>query len=356
MASTSWIRQSCMDLTFSPEEAMLLETAGKLAARLDSRIEQADERGWRRIQEAGWCGLRERDAVGQPAASALHLGLIAETFGATLVGQPFLGATLGSELLALAGADGSMLAEAFAGDRVIVPLLDRQLSGLARTDGSTGSAEWIAWDAAVATEGAHLASRADGDLDAVLVDLGSTDVVHGADGSRALRRLSAGHIGGTAVGTVSSDDCDRWLAFALSLVACELVGVMSAALRLCVDHAIGRFQFGRPIASFQAVQHMCAEQAVTIEAARSISYLAAWGVDELPTAEALLGARVAKVYAGQAALRVTETGIQVHGGMGMTWECDAHRFLRRALLGGESFGGDTAHLTQIARSRIGPSG
>ena len=134
------------------------------------------------------------------------------------------------------------------------------------------------------------------------------------------------------VGTLSPDGYERWTALALTALTADLVGTMQGALSLATRYAGQREQFGAPIGSFQAVAHLCAEQAVS-RGARSAMFYAAWCTDESP-AEALDAARVAKAYAAEVARAVTEAAIQVHGGIGMTWECLAHLYLRRALLTG----------------------
>jgi alkylation response protein AidB-like acyl-CoA dehydrogenase len=112
-------------------------------------------------------------------------------------------------------------------------------------------------------------------------------------------------------------------------------------------------QFGRPIGSFQAVQQLCADQHVTIESARSITWQAAWAVDALDPAEALGLARVAKAWCAAAARPVCEAAIQVWGGLGITWECEAHRYLRRALVDRALLGDERTHLAAIAPAPTG---
>jgi alkylation response protein AidB-like acyl-CoA dehydrogenase len=138
-------------------------------------------------------------------------------------------------------------------------------------------------------------------------------------------------------------------------VCADLVGTCSGALEAAVTHAGSRHQFGHPIGSFQAVQHLCADQLVSVEAARSIMWHAAWAVDALVPAEALALARIAKAYCSEMARTVCEAAIQVWGGLGMTWECSAHRSLRRALLDRQLFGDERVHLAAIAADRLGPA-
>ena len=114
---------------------------------------------------------------------------------------------------------------------------------------------------------------------------------------------------------------------------------MRGAVDLAVDYAADRHQYGAAIGSFQAVQHLLADAFVAMEGSRSVALHAAWAVDALPAADALAAAAVAKAYCARAARDVCETAIQVHGGIGNTWECLAHVYLRRALLSSDLLGG-----------------
>jgi alkylation response protein AidB-like acyl-CoA dehydrogenase len=126
----------------------------------------------------------------------------------------------------------------------------------------------------------------------------------------------------------------------MALTCADLVGTMRGALDLALGYAKVRTQYGRPIGSFQAVQHLLAEAFALTEGSVSVARHAAWAVQALPDGEALHAARVAKVYCSRAALTVCETAIQAHGGIGMTWDCLAHFYLRRALLSIETYPAD----------------
>ena len=115
------------------------------------------------------------------------------------------------------------------------------------------------------------------------------------------------------------------------LVAFEQVGGAQAALDMAREYALGRFAFGRPIASFQAIKHKLVDMYVAIELARSNAYYGAWalstGAKELPVAAA-----AARVSATEAFWLAAKENIQTHGGMGFTWEFDCHLYYRRAKL------------------------
>jgi Acyl-CoA dehydrogenase, C-terminal domain len=136
---------------------------------------------------------------------------------------------------------------------------------------------------------------------------------------------------------LSDEDAGRWRALALTVTCADLVGSARGAHALAVEYAKVREQYGATIGSYQAVGHLLAESLALIEGAVSVSRHAAWAVDELPVAEAIEAARVAKIYCARSALTVCETSIQVHGGIGNTWECLAHVYLRRVLAATEAW-------------------
>jgi hypothetical protein len=139
------------------------------------------------------------------------------------------------------------------------------------------------------------------------------------------------------LGELSEEDAGRWRALALAVTCADLVGAARGAQALAVDYAKVREQYGATIGSYQAVGHLLAESLALIEGSVSVLRHAAWAVDELPAAEAIEAAKVAKIYCARAALTVCETSIQVHGGIGNTWECLAHVYLRRVLTATETW-------------------
>ncbi|AKS33181.1 acyl-CoA dehydrogenase family protein [Mycolicibacterium goodii] len=154
------------------------------------------------------------------------------------------------------------------------------------------------------------------------------DAAAGAD----LTNSSVGVIESPAeLAELSGDDAARWNALALAATSADLVGAARGAHALAVDYAKVREQYGSTIGSYQAVAHMLAEGLALIEGSISVLRHAAWGVDELEPDEAVRAGRIAKIYCARAARTVCETAIQVHGGIGNTWECLAHVYLRRVL-------------------------
>jgi alkylation response protein AidB-like acyl-CoA dehydrogenase len=128
----------------------------------------------------------------------------------------------------------------------------------------------------------------------------------------------------------------------------ELLGASARVLDLAVEYAKERVQFGRPIGSFQAVKHRCADMLVDVEGMRSAVYHAAWALGA-GDPDASVAASTAKTWCSEASRRVMASGLQVHGGIGFTWEHDLHLFVKRAQLDGVSFGDATWHRDRLGR-------
>lgn len=135
---------------------------------------------------------------------------------------------------------------------------------------------------------------------------------------------------------------------AAAALAAEMVGGMQRTLDVTVEYAKTRKQFGKPIGMFQAVQHQCADMYVETESARSAAYYAAWALEE-NASDAAVAVSIAKMYASDAARTVGNRGIQIHGGMGFTWENDLHLYYRRANASETALGDSTYHRERIAR-------
>ena len=318
-----------MDVALSPEQRDFAEASAKLAADLTggwsagrgpatAELPAPSAEAWARIEDAGWPSLRT------DGGSCVDVCVLAEQLGSHHVPAPVLGALIVSEQLRLRGAD--------AEGRRLAPVLTGDLRAFSR-DGSG-----VVVDAAGA--------------EAALV-AGTTLTVHeiadphaGADLTRVVG--TPGRAMGTIEATGSADVQDAETAFALTVVAADLLGVMQSALDAAVEHARTRQQFGHPIGSFQAIQHLLAECLVSVEGTRSAVWYAAWAVDDRPPAEALVAARTAKAYASAAAVEVVEASIQTFGGIGMTWEADAHVRQRRAHLDRRLFGDEHAQYRALA--------
>ena len=172
--------------------------------------------------------------------------------------------------------------------------------------------------------------------------------------SRALARLAAFRRDACADGSAGADAVDALLDHGATFTAAEMLGSASRVLEMATDYAKERVQFGRPIGSFQAVKHRCADMLVDVEGMRSTVYWAAWCIGA-GDPDASIAASTAKTWCSDASKRVMASGLQVHGGIGFTWEHDLHFFLKRAQLDQLAFGDATYHrerLTALVRPRV----
>jgi alkylation response protein AidB-like acyl-CoA dehydrogenase len=168
------------------------------------------------------------------------------------------------------------------------------------------------------------------------------------DPTRKLFNATLDAVPAQRLASVSADDIQALVDDVLIAYAADALGAATAVMNLAVEYAKVRRQFDQPIGSFQAVQHLCVDMYETVEVARSGVLHALWAADAAPAAERHLAAVRAKAFAGQLAT-VADTAIQVFGGVGYTWEHDAHLYLKR-LLGWSTFlGGSDRYLQQVGR-------
>ncbi len=286
-----------MDVRLTAEQQQLRDAAAKLGDDLGpGAVQDLDDQKRialldKQIELTGWRSLRS------DGASGVEVAIVAEEFGRRLVDAPFLGPVLADDLIRHLGADATdaPLTTVAVDDRVV------DARGAGRAVSLSGGSV-VASDVQASSDGADLTR-----VDATIV------------GSPA------------KLGEVSEDVAAQWRALALVTTTADLVGIARGAHSLACDYAKIREQYGKQIGSYQAVAHLLAESLALIEGSISVSRHAAWAVDELTPAEAVRAAQVAKVYCARAARTVCETAIQVHGGIGNTWDCLAHVYLRRAL-------------------------
>jgi alkylation response protein AidB-like acyl-CoA dehydrogenase len=129
----------------------------------------------------------------------------------------------------------------------------------------------------------------------------------------------------------------------------EMVGAADGAIRLATEYAKTRRQFGQPIGRFQGIKHVLAERYVATESARSLTYYAAWALDHRPDASASVS--MAKAMASEALDRAGEEGIQIHGAIGYTWECDAHLYYKRGRYCRNLLGSPAWHNERVLAER-----
>ena len=283
-----------MDVRLTAEQQQLRDAAAKLADDLGpaavqdladgNRIARLDKQ----IGMTGWRSLRS------DGASGVEVAIVAEELGRRVVDAPFLGPILADDLVRRIDVDSSATTVA-VDDRVI------DARGARRALSLSGS------------------TILETDLDAVRT---------GADLTRADADMAGSPV---TLGEVSSENAAQWRALALVTTSADLVGIARGAHAVACDYAKIREQYGKQIGSYQAVAHMLAESLALIEGSVSVLRHAAWAVDELAPAEAIRAAQIAKVYCARATRTVCETAVQVHGGIGNTWDCLVHVYLRRAL-------------------------
>jgi len=337
-----------MDTRYSDEQLELQRSAAAVVADLGPKTvdDLGDASRRERLADAarraGWYELRGPGEDAGPLASAVEVAIIARELGRGAADVPYLGPVLAVDLARHAGLEVEDAATSAVFDR---SLLDFAVIPAA-TDGiavdCAGSARGLALVADDAAGAAHL------------VEMALPDPVAETDLTRAVAPVAlhdvAPHGDGAAV---DHDARARSRALALTITITDLLGAMEGVLDTTTEYAKERQQYGVPIGSFQAVQHLLAEARVLVEGSISVSQYAAWAVDALPAADALEAGSVAKAYCAKASRTVCETAIQVHGGIGNTWECFVHVYLRRALLSSSLLGDDGHHLQALARTRLG---
>jgi alkylation response protein AidB-like acyl-CoA dehydrogenase len=240
------------------------------------------ERNWRTIAETGLLALRLDDSLGGSSASCLDVCVAVEQLGRFCVPAPVIGTLLLVEQLRLAGSADDLLEALGAGRRRAAPTVRRDLRGFATDPGDA-----YAWDSAGAATAMCLDGSSNQAAEYPVIALNPVDLTRGF----GELDLAAGPAATIALGLAAADAPERLTCFALNLLAADLLGVMQTALDVSVEYARSRTQFGAPIGSFQAIQHLAAECLVSVEATRSAVWYAAWAADELPAAEAVVGVR-----------------------------------------------------------------
>jgi alkylation response protein AidB-like acyl-CoA dehydrogenase len=175
-------------------------------------------------------------------------------------------------------------------------------------------------------------------------------IVEPARALDATRPLFTVRLDGAPGTELSGDFGHAWHAIAV-MAAAESVGVAARVTRTTVDYAKERKQFGRAIGSYQAVSHACAQMFLETEGARNVTFWAAWALDDDPET-AYMAANCAKAYASDAAVNVARSALQVHGGIGFTWEHDLHLFLKRAEANAHAYGDARWHREQVAAALL----
>jgi alkylation response protein AidB-like acyl-CoA dehydrogenase len=373
-----------MSFVFTPEQEELRASAKRFLEEKSSSavVRQLmetekgfDDATWKQMADLGWTGMAIPEAYGGIGFGFIELTVLLEEMGKRLLCAPFLSSVvLAANAILGAGTEDQKKA---------------LLPGIA--DGSVRAALAFTepegrWDA----DGITLEARKDGDgytlngTKMYVVDGATADllVVAGRTGGSGTEGISFFTVDANAPGitrtALSTLDMTRkqakvefsnvkasllggegqgWAPLNKTLdqiavcLSVEMVGGSQQCLDMAVDYAKNRMQFGRPIGSFQAIKHKCADMLMEVESARSAAYYAAWAAaednEELPVVASL-----AKAYCSDAYFHAAAENIQIHGGIGFTWEHDCHLYFRRAK-SSELFLGDATYHREVLAQRIG---
>jgi alkylation response protein AidB-like acyl-CoA dehydrogenase len=337
-----------MDFGFTDDQRDIQRTARDLLgeratpARVREHAEArtTDTALWRELSELGWPGIAVSEEYGGQGLGQIELSILCEELGRTVAPVPFLPSAMAATVIEHGGSR---------------ELCERWLPGLAsgETVGALGVAADGVADLVIGAPEAQVIVlvEADGSARALAAEDAELTPVASIDPTRSTASVIADGNGGEL-----PDGCVG-LGRALISVSSELVGVCDRALSMTVDYVKDRKQFGVPVGAFQAVSHRCAQMLLETEKARSTAAFAAWTADADPErlAEA---AAMAKAAASDAGRDVTAGAIQMHGGIGFTWEADVHWLFKRAQLDAALLGGAGRHRAQIAAilaDRLGAS-
>ena len=355
-----------MDFALSEDQQLLQQTVqGFLerecpAARV-RELYDADEPGetalWREAAELGLAGLAIPEAHGGAGFELLELALVSEVLGEGAAPLPFLGHSLAALAVLGAGspqqretwlprlASGAVLAsvalgesaDAWEPDRWTVECSEERLTGVKRYVTGASGADLLV----VGLAGGELALLEPGAPGCSLEPLDTLD---------RTRRLSGLRLEGAP-----AERLPEGVAFAprlrdagLVLLAADAFGSAWSLLRKTIDYLGTREQFGTRITQFQAVKHELANLATELEPARGLYWFSAHAFDHVPD-EAERSAALAKAHVTDRSLDVARRAVELHGGIGFTWECDAHIWLKRTMFDRSYLGGPDSHRDRCAR-------
>ncbi|MET7473827.1 acyl-CoA dehydrogenase family protein [Streptomyces sp. NPDC005648] len=365
-----------MALTFTEEHEQLRSTLRRFltdkapseAVRRSMESEQGhDRRLWQQMAgQLGLHGLALPQEYGGFGGGPVELGIVLEELGRALLPSPYFAT------VALAGQALAVSGDEAARARWLPGIADGSLTGTLALAEESGS--WQLADVrsrAVRDRAGWRVSGSkmfvvDGHSADLLLVVAQTDLgpaLFAVDGTAAgvtrarldtldpTRRLARVDLDAAPAEPVGPQDATAYLRRVLDLavvaLAAEQVGGAQACLDAAVAYAKARVQFGRPIGSFQAVKHKCADMLLKVEAARSAAHHAL-SVAAAATAEPAVAAAIAGAYCADAYTHAAKENIQIHGGIGYTWEHDAHLHLKRAKSSEQLFGSPTAHRRRLA--------
>jgi alkylation response protein AidB-like acyl-CoA dehydrogenase len=376
-----------MDFGFSDEQDMLRQTARAFLEENcpTSFVRQMmeDDKGyapalWKQMADLGWLGLAFPEAYGGQGLGFVDLTVILEEMGAALLPSPFLSTVvLAGQTILIGGSEEQKhtYLPKIADGALIATLALTEPSGRFNAEGVADV--WATRDddgfrisgTKLFVPDAHIAdlmvvaarTKDAGDksfgVTLFLVESNSpgiaTTLLQTMDQTRkqcevVFDNVSVGRDRVLGMVDMGWPIVQKVLNIATVALCAEMVGGAQRVLDLSVSYAKERVQFGRPIGSFQAIKHKCAEMMLQVESAKSAAYYAAWAVDE-DVPEAPLAVSMAKAYCSDAYRHTSGEGIQVHGGIGFTWEHDMHLYFKRAKYAEFTFGDATYHRELVAQ-------
>jgi alkylation response protein AidB-like acyl-CoA dehydrogenase len=379
-----------LDFGFSEEQEMLRDAAKRFLAdncpttfarKMMAHDTAHDDGFWKKIVGLGWPALLIPEQYGGQGGTFLDMTVVIEEAGKALVPGPFFTSALLGVPLAIEGGSEDlkknilprMAKGEFIGTLALAEAAGRFDAGGIELKATKRGTDYVISGEKFFVPDAHVAngmavavrtgagSTPEDGITVLLVgtkDKGVTITqLKTVDQTRRLCHVKFDNVTVAANNILGKENqgwpvLRRTLDIATAALSAEMVGTAQKALDLSVEYAKTRVQFGKPIGSFQAVKHKCVDMMVAVENARSLTYFACWTVEER-AAEAATAVPMAKAYASDMAKNVTSEAIQVHGGIGFTWEHDMHLFHRRALAGEANFGNAPIHRESVAKSLLG---
>jgi alkylation response protein AidB-like acyl-CoA dehydrogenase len=330
-----------------------------------------DEGTWKQMADLGWFGMAIPEEYGGIGFGFVEVTVLMEEMGKRLLPAPFLSTVvLGANAILNAGTDDQKkeLLPGISDGTTRVALAFVEPSGkweidsieLAATESGgnytlTGSKSYVI-DGATANL-LVVAAKTGNDISLFVVDPDAEGVTRTSlqtlDMTRKQAKIEFANTPAKLLGEKGkgAEALTKTLDQAAAALSAEMVGGSQQCLDMSTQYAKERYQFGRPIGSFQAIKHKCANMLMEVEMARSAAYYAGWAAAEDPE-ELPLAASLAKAYCSDAFFHAAAETIQIHGGIGFTWEHDAHLYFRRAK-SSEIYLGDATYHRELVAQKLG---
>ena len=365
-----------MTFGFTDEQNELRSTAARFleekssSAKVRELMETTDgfdEGTWKQMADLGWFGMAIPEEFGGIGFGFVEVTVLMEEMGKKLVGAPYFSSiVLGANAILNAGTDaqkGELLPGIAEGTTraalaFVEPNGKWELDAIEATVKGgklTGSKSYVI-DGATANLLVVAAKDESGNVELYTVDPDADGVtrtpLQTLDMTRKQAKIDFNNAPATQLGSGGGlAALQKTLDQAAAALCAEMVGGAQACLDASTQYAKERYQFGRPIGSFQAIKHKCANMLMEVEMARSAAYYAGWAAAEDPE-ELPLAASLAKAYCSDAFFHAAAENIQIHGGIGFTWEHDAHLYFRRAK-SSEIYLGDATYHRELVAQKLG---